>query len=83
MTDRPITDEPSYVKIPSAVARTGISRATLYRLAGAGLIRFVKVGRSSLVDWNSLRGYLAIQPTANIGDPGNRSMKGAGNYAAS
>lgn len=83
MTDRSITDEPSYVKIPSAVARTGISRATLYRLAGAGLIRFVKVGRSSLVEWQALKAYLAMRPAANIRAPQKCSGSWAGVHAAS
>jgi excisionase family DNA binding protein len=66
MIDKPVTDEPIYVRIRDAVARTGISRATLYRLAGAKLIDFIKVGRTTLVDWSSLKAYLTAQPTANI-----------------
>jgi len=58
--------EPITATIASVVARTGISRATLYRLAGNKHIRFVKVGRSSLVDWHSVKGFLANQPTAVI-----------------
>jgi excisionase family DNA binding protein len=83
MTDTPISDEPIYVKIRSAVDRTGVSRATLYRLAGAGLIRFVKVGRTSLIDWNSLKGYLAAQPTANIRDVGAGRSVASNHHAAS
>lgn len=61
---------PEYGRIPETSRRYGLSRTRLYLLAGEGRIRFVKVGNATLVDLNSVRGYLAKQPTATIRTPG-------------
>lgn len=57
---------PEAVPLPRATAVFGLSRSTLYRLAGEGRIRFLKVGRSTLVDAASVRQFLATLPAATI-----------------
>ena len=64
--DEPAFADPLTVTIQQLVPRIGLSRATIYRLAGAGRIRLIKVGRRSLVDWESVREFLADQPDAKI-----------------
>lgn len=68
MPDLPKSDtaEPLTVTIASAVARTGISRTSLFRLAGLRQIKMVKSGRRSLIDWASLKTHVASLPTADI-----------------
>jgi excisionase family DNA binding protein len=51
-------------------ARFGISRSTIYRLAAVGDIRMVKVGRTTLVDFTSVRAFLAQAPAAVLRSPG-------------
>ena len=60
---------PEAVPLPRAPAIFGLSRSALYRLAGEGRIRFVKIGRSTLVDAGSVRAFLATLPTAPIRAP--------------
>jgi excisionase family DNA binding protein len=60
------TTEPLTVTVPSATARTGLSRSTLYRLAAAGSIMFRKAGRTTLVDWPSLKAYVTGLPAADL-----------------
>lgn len=60
---------PEAVPLPHAPAVFGLSRSVLYRLAGEGHIRFVKVGRSTLVDAASVRQFLASLPAARIRAP--------------
>jgi excisionase family DNA binding protein len=55
-----------YGRIPAAVARYGLSRSRLYLLAAEGLIRFVKVGKATLVDFESVDAYMASRPAAEI-----------------
>jgi hypothetical protein len=50
-------------------ARFGIPRSTLYRLAAAGHVRMVKLGRTTLVDFVSVRSFLASAPTAALRTP--------------
>lgn len=52
-SDAPI--EPITVRISMAVKLTGISRSRLYELIKAGNIETVKVGRSTLVLYHSLK----------------------------
>lgn len=61
----PAIADPLTVTIQQLGSRIGLSRATIYRLAGAGRIRLIKVGRRSLVDWASVRDYLASRPTVS------------------
>jgi excisionase family DNA binding protein len=51
-------------------ARFGIPRSTQYRLAAAGHIRMVKLGRTTLVDFASVRAFLASAPTVALRSPG-------------
>ena len=52
-------------------ARFGIPRSTLYRLAAAGHVRMVKLGRTTLVDFASVRAFLASAPAAALRSPGH------------
>jgi len=52
--------------INDTVMQTGISRSQLYRLAGAGRIKLVKCGRTTLVDWDSIQGDVASLPSAEL-----------------
>lgn len=47
--------EPMTVRISAAVKLTGIGRSTLYELINAGQIETVKVGRSTLILYRSLK----------------------------
>jgi excisionase family DNA binding protein len=58
--------EPVTVTVLGAVARTGISRATIYRLAHDGHIRMIKVGRRSLIVWSTMLDYLGKRPLAEL-----------------
>ncbi len=58
---------PEMAPLPRITAIYGIPRSTLYRLAADGRIRFVKLGRSTLVDAASVRNFLATLPEARIG----------------
>jgi excisionase family DNA binding protein len=51
-------------------ARFGIPRSTLYRLAAAGHVRMVKLGRTTLVDFVSVRAFLDSAPAAALRSPG-------------
>ena len=59
-------DVPEYGRIPEACRRYGLSRSRLYLLAGEGLVRFVKVGNATLVDFGSVRNYLSTCPKAQV-----------------
>ena len=50
-------------------ARFGIPRSTLYRLASAGHVRMVKLGRTTLVDFASVRAFLGNAPTVTLRAP--------------
>jgi excisionase family DNA binding protein len=52
-------------------ARFGIPRSTLYRLAAAGHVRMLKLGRTTLVDFASVRAFLASAPAAALRSPDN------------
>ncbi len=58
---------PEMVPLPRAPAVFGLSRSHLYRLAGEGRIRLVKVASRTLVDAASVRNFLATLPEARIG----------------
>lgn len=47
--------EPLTVRISTAVQLTGISRSRLYELIQAGELETVKVGRSTLIPYKSLK----------------------------
>ena len=66
MNDRRTGREPLTVPLPQAPAITGRSRSAIYRAAAEGKIRLVKLGRSTLVDMDSVRAFIASLPTATI-----------------
>jgi len=51
----PLPVEPLTVRISTAVQLTGISRSRLYELIQSGELETVKVGRSTLIPYKSLR----------------------------
>lgn len=55
--ERPVL-EPISVRIPEAVRLTGLSRSRIYELMRSGDIQFVKVGSSTLIMVDSLRGFI-------------------------
>jgi excisionase family DNA binding protein len=50
-----MTVEPLAVRIAMAVRLTGISRSRIYELIEAGDLQTVKVGRSTLIPYSSLK----------------------------
>ncbi len=60
---------PRYARIPHACRRYGWSRSGLYRLAGKGLIRLVKLDGTTLVDCESADAFMAGLPAASIRAP--------------
>jgi ACT domain-containing protein len=56
------TPTPITMKVNSAVKSSGLSRATLYRLKDSGDIRFLKSGRTNLIDVQSFISYLRSLP---------------------
>lgn len=50
-----VTIEPLTVRIATAVQLTGISRSRLYELIQSGDLETVKVGRSTLIPFRSLK----------------------------
>lgn len=55
-TDRDaVSIEPLTVRISTAVQLTGISRSRLYELIQSGDLETVKVGRSTLIPYRSLK----------------------------
>lgn len=67
MTAAPAT--PETAPLPHVIQTFGLSRSTLYRLAGEGRVRFVKCGRTTLVDVGSVRAFVAALPVATIRPP--------------
>jgi hypothetical protein len=61
---RAVIVEPIALPISSAVAVSGLSRSTLYREAAVGRIKLLKLGRSTLVDMDSVRAFLSSLPTS-------------------
>ena len=60
---------PRYARIPLACRRYGWSRSGLYRLAGKGLIRLVKLDGTTLVDCETADAFMAGLPAASIRAP--------------
>jgi excisionase family DNA binding protein len=52
--------EPLTVRIPMAVQLTGISRSRLYELIQSGELETVKVGRSTLIPFKSLKALTGV-----------------------
>jgi excisionase family DNA binding protein len=60
-------ESPKYTSIRCACEITGLGRSTIYKLAGDGIIRFVKVGARTLVDIEHAMRWMAKLPVARIG----------------
>ena len=58
--------EPISVRIPEAVRLTGLSRSRIYELMRSGDIAFAKVGSSTLILVESLRGFIESRRTSVI-----------------
>lgn len=54
--------EPLTVRISTAVRITGLSRSRIYELIQTGDLGTVKVGRATLVNYESLKALTAIRP---------------------
>jgi hypothetical protein len=67
--DRTPIIEPLALPIAVAVAVSGLSRSAIYREAGAGQIKLLKLGRSTLVEMASVRALLSSLPAARIRAP--------------
>ena len=52
--------EPLTVRISTAVQLTGISRSRLYELIQSGELATVKVGRSTLIPYKSLKALTGV-----------------------
>lgn len=50
--------EPLAVRVPEAVRLTGLSRSRVYELMRSGDIEFIKVGGSTLIPYDALRGFI-------------------------
>lgn len=50
--------EPISVRVPDAVKLTGLSRSRIYELIKSKEIEIVKVGASTLIPFDSLRGFI-------------------------
>lgn len=57
---------PKFAPIPKATELLGLSRSSIYRMAGAGELRIVKAGGRSLVDLDHAFAFMASLPTAPI-----------------
>ena len=62
----PHTLAPLALPLARAAAWSGLSRSTIYRLAGQGRVRLLKAGRTTLVDADSLRAVVAGLPSASV-----------------
>lgn len=60
--------EPISVRIPEAVRLSGLSRSRIYELMRSGDIEYAKVGSSTLILVESLRGF--IEQRRSGGQPG-------------
>lgn len=65
-TPSPLAILPLALSIDRAVLVSGLSRSAIYRHAGAGNILLKKNGRTTLVDMESVRLFLAGLPRASI-----------------
>ena len=57
---------PLALRMPEATRTSGLSRSEIYRRAGRGEIILLKSGRSTLVEYHSLRRAVASLPRAVI-----------------
>ena len=62
-----IPGDAKYSTVADTIRSRGVSRTGLYRLLASGDAKAIKLGRSTLVDLESLDAYLASCPPARIG----------------
>ncbi len=53
---------PRWLRMPAAVAYSGISRSAIYELLGAGKIQSHRIGASRVIDRESLDAFITSQP---------------------
>ncbi len=53
---------PAFLKVPAAVAYSGIGRSTLYELMGARKIKSHRIGAARVIDRASLDAFISSQP---------------------
>ncbi len=58
-SSQPIT--PRWLRIPAAVAYSGISRSVIYELMGAGKIKTHRVGSTRIIDRESLDAFISAE----------------------
>jgi predicted DNA-binding transcriptional regulator AlpA len=58
--------DPIAVRIPEAIRISGLSRSEIYRRAGRNEIVLLKCGKSTLVEYRSLRATIESLPRAPI-----------------
>ena len=54
---------PAFLKVPSAVAYSGIGRSTLYELMGERKIKSHRIGAARVIDRASLEAFITSQPS--------------------
>lgn len=57
-----VTTWPRWLRMPAAVAYSGISRSAIYELLGAGKIQSHRIGASRVIDRESLDAFITSQP---------------------
>lgn len=62
----PLAIEPISMRVPDACRFTGISRSSLYLLISRGEVEIVKLGSSTLVLTESLRGFIERRRHRNL-----------------
>jgi hypothetical protein len=70
--EHPVRTRPRFGRIPAAKAASGLSRASLYILAGRNPGLFKKFNDATIVDLDMLDAILAELPDATISDPDAR-----------
>jgi excisionase family DNA binding protein len=54
---------PAFLKVPAAVAYSGIGRSTLYELMGERKIKSHRIGVARVIDRASLEAFITSQPS--------------------
>ena len=54
---------PAFLKVPAAVAYSGIGRCTLYELMGERKIKSHRIGAARVIDRASLEAFISSQPS--------------------
>jgi excisionase family DNA binding protein len=70
--------QPRFLKVPAAVAYSGINRTVLYELISSGKIKSHLIGASRVIDRESIDQYVSSQP----GEAVNPRIRGRGGRRA-